>query len=133
MNDTLLLATAAAILIGWGIMIFALASRDCNCGAGDDYGALCAPRRYDAYTAQPAAAPRHILAELAPPAEWRDVMHVALVSAPAAQYDDPDGGDELPLAVTDWPTPAVVEPEAVPVVVNRTAARFGALELKGGA
>jgi hypothetical protein len=44
--------------------------------------------------------------------------------------------DLAPIAVGDWPTrqtveaPAVVEPELVPVVVNRTAARFGSLEIK---
>jgi hypothetical protein len=41
--------------------------------------------------------------------------------------------EPLPVAVPNWPRrPAVVEavPEAVPVVVNHTAARFGALEIR---
>lgn len=36
--------------------------------------------------------------------------------------------EELPIAVDDWPMPQTVEAEPVPVVVNRTAARFAALE-----
>lgn len=134
MNDTLLLLAAGLLLGGWGVFIFTLASRG-DTLHGDTYG-MCAPARYDAYTAQPAATPRRIIAELAPPAGWRDVVPVAAVPAPAAaQYDDFDGwdendGDELPLIVEDWPKLQAAQTEPLPIVVNWTAARFANLEVR---
>lgn len=138
-NLLLLLASAAVVFVTWGLLVFRLAGG----GTTDAYG-MCAPARYEPLTARPADAPRRIIAELAPPAGWRDV-HIAVVPAPAAvAYDDPDELDEwgdeepeeLPLAVPSWPTrqpveqPAVVEPDPVPVVVSRTAARFASLEVR---
>ncbi len=100
----------AVALFAWAYLLFVLGSR------ADTEGvyAMCAPSRHANITGQTAAPPRRILAELAAPAGWHD---------------------ELPIVVTDWLTPVVVESEAAPVVVNsnRTAARFGALELRGGA
>ena len=146
MNDTLLLAFASALLMGWGVVVFTLASRGGNTVYDpDDYDStLCAPSRHadiTANTAQPAAAPRRIVAELAPPAGWRDVGHVAILPAAAAvQYDawdedeDPDEldawGDEPWLVVEDWPKQQAAQPEPVPLVVNRTAARFASLEVR---
>lgn len=142
MSGTLLLATAAVLLVGWGLFIFRLASNGGNTLYDpDDYGSLCAPRRYEPLTAQPAAAPRRILAELAPPAGWRDVVHVpAPVAAQVDDFADWDLDDldpePLPVAVPTRPTrqpveqPAVVEEEPVPVVVGWTAARFASLEVR---
>ena len=117
---------------------------------GDEYlDALCSANRRANITSSsvPLRSRRHIIAELAPPAGWRDApVHVAIVPAPAAvRYADFDGWDDpdelgkwvdvepelVPVAVPDWPTPkpAVVEPEPVPVVVNRWA-RFGSLEIR---
>ena len=141
MGNIMLLAAAAVLLVGWGVFIFTLASRG-DTLHGADYG-MCAPARYDSYTAQPAAAPRRIVAELAPPAGWRDGELIAILPAP--QYEAWDDGDpdelddwgddepeELPLAVPSWPVrqPAVVDPAPVPVIVNRTAARFASLEVR---
>lgn len=132
MGDTMLLAAAAVLLVGWGVFIFTLASRG-DTLHGADYG-LCAPARYDSYTGQPAAAPRRIIAELAPPAAWRDVPAlVTIVPAPATVEDDPDEldewGDEPWLVTEDWPKRQAAQTEPVPLVVGRTAARFGSLEI----
>ncbi len=143
MDGTLALAAAAVLLVGWGVFIFALASRGGNTlYDGDAYG-VCAPRRYDSLTGQPAYAPRHIIEELAPPAGWREVTHVALNPAPAAaQYDeDEDADGDAPIGVpesvliallTGQPVeqPAVVEPEPLTMVVNATVARFAFLEVR---
>ena len=68
----------------------------------------CSPGRLANITAnvqQPQR--RRILAELEPPAGWRDVVHVAIVPAPARYVDDDP--DEL----EEW----IEEPELVPVPV----------------
>lgn len=83
----------------------------------DDYAsAYCTPSRYDSLTARRRNSRTYRLDDLAAP-----------TPEPVP--------DELPIAVSDWPvpavveSPAVVEPGAVPVVVGWTAARFAALEL----
>jgi hypothetical protein len=58
-------------------------------------------------------------------------QHVTLKPAPAVAPLPVVAPTPAPVAVPDWPVrPAVVEPEPVPVVVNYTAARFGALEIR---
>ena len=136
MSYTLTLAAAAVLLIGWGVFVFALASRGGNTLYDpDNYDStLCAPSRRANITASQPQAQRRTLG---PPAGWHEPAHVAIVPAPAAvpEWDDDldDWDDEpeteLPLAVDDWPVPVVVEP--VPVIVIRTAARFAALEIGG--
>jgi hypothetical protein len=134
MNEITLLATGAAVLLGWGILIFAIASRQrTNIYGDDDYDStLCAPSRRANITASVPHSQRRVLG---PPAGWHEPVHVAIVPAPVEvdDLDDWDDGDELPLVVEDWPTPVVVAPAPVPVVANRTAARFANLELRGGA
>ena len=44
------------------------------------------------------------------------------------RLDELAAPEELPIAVDDWPLPQTVQAEPVPAVVNRTAARFAALE-----
>lgn len=44
------------------------------------------------------------------------------------RLDELAAPEEPPIAVDDWPLPQTVETEPVPAVVNRTAARFAALE-----
>lgn len=130
--DNMALIMVASMLIGLGVLKLALVNRGGNTVyTPDEYG-MCAPARYESLTAScPQRAPRRIVAELAPPAGWRDVPpHVAIVPAPAAVAHDDGDPDELPLIVEDWPMPAVVEPDLVPVVVNRWA-RFSALEVQG--
>jgi hypothetical protein len=149
MATTVLLTLVAALLVGWGALIFTLASRGGNTLYDPEVTAMCAPARYDSLTGQPADAPRRIIAQLAPPAGWREAGHVAITPAPAVvknddlgdpdeldDWDDDDGWDddeseELPIAAPDWPTktPAAIESEPVYVPVNRTAARFAALEV----
>jgi hypothetical protein len=68
--------------------------------------------RYAQYEPEPEAVPQP--------------QRVTLKPAPVVAPPPP-----APIAVPNWPQrPAVVEPEAVPVVVDRTAARFGALEIR---
>jgi hypothetical protein len=113
---------------------------------------LCTPHRYIARTGE-----QHTIIALDDQASWTDELpeqvarsvglprrevryaqyepeavpepqprHVTLKPAPVVAPPTP-----APIAVPNWPTrPTVVEPEAVPVVVNRTAARFGALEFR---
>ena len=142
MGNIMLLAAAAVLLVGWGVLIFTLASRG-DTLHGADYG-MCAPARYDSYTAAPPPAPRRIVAELAPPAGWREGELVAILAEPArveyAGGDDGEDGDELDgwgdepwLVAEDWPQQQVAAVEPVPMIVNRTAARFASLELGGGA
>ena len=147
MNDALLLLSAAAVVaVTWGLVVFRLAGG----GTTDAYG-MCAPARYEPLTARPAEPPRRIVAELAPPAGWRDVAHVAIGPAPApAQVDDwdddeplavvvvpdlepfaaDDWGDEPWLVVEDWPKQQAAQTDPVPMIVNRTAARFASLEVR---
>lgn len=153
---------AAALLVGWGVLIFALAANGGNTLYNPDAYGVCAPSRHATITANAEQPVRYILAELAPPAGWKEP--VAIVPAPAVARvgdwsdweqdnwddDEPAGVPEsalialltgqpepAPVAVPNWPKlkpveqPAVVEPEPVPLVVNRTAARFAALEVRG--
>ena len=136
MNEIPLLAIAAVLLIGWGVFIFALASHGGNTLYDPEAYGICAPSRRANITASQPQAQRRVLG---PPAGWHEPVHVALVPAPApVEVDDlddwDDQDDELPLVVEDWPTPLTVEhPAVVPVVtINRTAARFANLELRGG-
>lgn len=118
----LLAASLTVVFVTWGLLVFRLA------GGGDDAYGMCAPARNASITASTTQPARRIVAQLAPPAGWREGELTAILPEPArVEYgDDPD---ELPLAVEDWPVPAVVEPEPVPVVVDRWA-RFGALEVR---
>lgn len=119
----LLAASAAVVALTWGLVLWRL-----GFGGNDAYG-MCAPSRHAAITGSTAQPARRIVAELAPPAGWRDVRHVAILAEPArVEYADEPA--ELPIAVENWPLPAVVEPEPVPVVVDRWA-RFSALEVTG--
>ena len=105
----------------------------------------CAPQRYDSLTASVPQARRRMVEPVPPPFTFdtrpRRVpaqTHVSITPAPAPQRPRqavpvvvPMAVPDLaPIAVEDWPIRHTVEqPEAVPVAINRTAARFAALEL----
>lgn len=99
MNDIGLYAGAGGMLLLFvGILVVAIFSEG---GEGGETFGVCSPIRFASLTArQPATAPRRrIIAELAPPAGWRDTL---TIPAPApAWYDDDDD----------------IEPELVPVAV----------------
>jgi hypothetical protein len=86
-----------------------------------DAAAYCTPRRYDSLTAMPKPHPVTV----------EQVQVVAAIIS-AKQVREQTAEPELqPIAVPDWPMPAVVEDVPAVVTVNRTAARFAALELRG--
>lgn len=136
MSYTLTLAAAAVVLIGWGVFVFAFASRGgSTLYDPDNYDStLCAPSRRANITASQPQAQRRTLG---PPAGWREPG--AIVPTPAAVQVDDDGedgdelddwGDEPWHVVEDWPKRQAATVEPVPLVVNRMAARFASLEVR---
>lgn len=112
-----------------------------------DGGTPCAPSRRANITASVPQERRRMLSErtLGPPAGWHEPAHVAIVPAPATAPTPPAAAPQrtrravpvvvpmaapevAPVAVPDWPTRQTVEQPAQ-VAVNRTAARFGSLEI----
>lgn len=92
-----------------------------------EHAAYCSPLRYDPLTMIRENSYTYDLARVTAgePDELDDINNLD-------ELDDwRDDPEELPLAVPNWPTRQTVEPDPVPVVVNRTAARFAALELGG--
>ena len=113
--------------------------------ARDDGGTICTPSRRANITAS-APQPRRRMVQPVPPPFTFDTRprlvpaqtHVSITPAPAPQRPRravpvvvPMAAPDLaPIAVEDWPIRQPAEqPEAVPVAINRTAARFAALEL----
>ena len=94
----------------------------------------CTPSRHRSLTAQPQQQAKPIVYAQYDPAFDPDLHPQPVpVTRPTPAPVVPD---LAPIAVPSWPTrqpveqPAVVEPEPVPLVVNRTAARFASLEVR---
>jgi len=139
------MAAGSTVLLVWGVVIFSLVSRLNEGAAYDDYDStLCAPSRRANITASVPQAQRRMVEPVPPPYTFDTrprlvpaQTHVSITPAPAPQRPRRAVPEVVPMAapvvvpvaVPDWPTPQTVEQPAQ-VTVNRTAARFGALEIK---
>ena len=144
---------AVCIMAGVGVIVAALCR---PIATADAYG-MCAPTRRANITASQPQTQRERLAVLLGriDADYTAALPLPAVATtqqprrqPAGDYAVPRPADvdairansrtyrldelaapeELPIAVDDWPLPQTVQAEPVPAVVNRTAARFAALE-----
>ena len=90
----------------------------------------CAPSRRANITASQPQPRRRMVQPVPPPFTFDTRPRLVPAVPPPAVVVPMAVPDLAPIAVENWPIRQTVEqPEAVPVAINRTAARFAALEL----
>ena len=98
--------------------------------ARNDGGTICTPSRRANITASQPQPRRRMVQPVPPPFTFDTRPRLVPAVPPPAVVVPMAVPDLAPIAVENWPIRQTVEqPEAVPVAINRTAARFAALEL----